>query len=234
MHTAGILHGDLKADNCLVRLPTLSSQDSQLWDTEYSRHGQKQWSTKGLTLIDFGRGVDTTAFLQNVKFIADWKTGKQDCPEMRELRPWTFQGDYWGMAAVIHTCLFGKYIEDVAVLDSAASPSLEDGLDGEVLRSQEVKQGKRYKLRETLKRYWATEIWTPVFDVLMNPGRHIPPPSPTASSQLSTPPPPPLPPPPSYLTSEELHARFPAHDALTNAREKMEEWLEREGGRRGL
>ena len=226
MHTAGILHGDLKADNCLVRLPTLSSHDSQLWDPEYSRHGDQQWSTKGLTLIDFGRGIDTTCFSQNVKFIADWKTSKQDCPEMRELRPWTYQGDYWGMAAIIHTCLFGKYIEDVAVMD-CVSPS-EDGLDGERLPAgREVKAGKRYKLRETLKRYWATEIWAPVFDVLMNPGRHIPSSSSPPSSLPATAN-------GCYLSPEELRTRFPAHEALTAVREKMEEWLEREGGKRGL
>lgn len=247
MHTAGVLHGDLKADNCLVRLPTLSPRDSPLWQAEYSALGDNQWSTKGLTLIDFGRGIDTTVFQQHVRFIADWKTSKQDCPEMREGRPWSFQGDYWGCAAVIHTCLFGKYIEDVAVLENAgAGASALDAGDDEgspaAAGGAEVKQGKRYKLRETLKRYWATDIWAPLFDVLMNPARHVPssPLLPPSSSSLQS---------PStlgsfsspsatagngYLSPQDLRARFPAHDALTEARLQMEDWLEKEGGKRGL
>ena len=236
MHASGILHGDLKADNCLVRLPNLCSEE---WDSEYSTEGAGGWSNKGLTLIDFGRGIDTTCFQPTVKFIADWKTSKQDCPEMRELRPWTFQGDYWGMAAVIHTCLFGKYIEDVAIHENSSSSSsgAAGGGDDEILSSSSISSpppppsnasGKRYKLRETLKRYWATEeIWAPLFDVLMNPSRHHthPPHFQPSSSQSTT---------PYFLSQEELRTRFPAHDALVSMRGKMEEWLEREGGKRGL
>ena len=231
MHSVEILHGDLKADNCLVRLPSLSPPESQLWEQEYSAFGDGGWSVKGLTLIDFGRGIDTTKFLPSAKFIADWKTGKQDCPEMRELRPWTFQVDYWGMAAVIHTLLFGKYIEDIIVTENTESGAEAGMWDGEERpASREGRSGgKRYKLRETLKRYWATEVWVLVFDILMNPSRHIyqnnhpSATSSTCSSETS-----------GCSSSDELYTRFPAHGALTAAREKMEEWLEREGGKRGL
>ena len=30
--------------------------------------------------------------------------------------------------------------------------------------------GRRYKIRESLKRYWQTEIWGECFDLLLNPG----------------------------------------------------------------
>ena len=125
MHAAGVLHGDLKADNCLVRLFPISSNEE--WDPQYSPDGHGGWSAKGLTLIDFGRGIDLHAFRPDVHFLADWKTGKQDCIEMRQLRPWTYQVDYWGMAGVIHSLLFGKYIEDIAVAESPSSSSLVRG-----------------------------------------------------------------------------------------------------------
>ncbi|KAL9035806.1 MAG: hypothetical protein Q9214_006423, partial [Letrouitia sp. 1 TL-2023] len=84
LHAVGILHGDLKADNCLVRLPAMPDSS---WDSQYQRDGGGGWSAKGLSLIDFGRGVDMAHFAPDVQFVADWKMGKGDCAEMRELRP---------------------------------------------------------------------------------------------------------------------------------------------------
>ena len=154
MHSIGILHGDLKADNCLVRL---SASDE--WDPQYTPDGSAGWASKGLCLIDFGRSIDMRCFRRDVQFVADWKTGKQDCVEMRELRPWTYQVDYYGIAGVIHSLLFGKYIEDVAVEDRDA------GVGGGAK--------KKYKIREGLKRYWRTELWAPCFELLLNPVAHL-------------------------------------------------------------
>jgi len=53
MHSIGLLHGDLKADNCLVRL-----SPTEKWDAQYAPDGRNGWSSKGLCLIDFGRGID--------------------------------------------------------------------------------------------------------------------------------------------------------------------------------
>ena len=36
-----------------------------------------------------------------------------------------------------------------------------------------VGKKKRYRPREQLKRYWATELWADLFDVLMNPGHWV-------------------------------------------------------------
>jgi checkpoint serine/threonine-protein kinase len=151
MHSIGILHGDLKADNCMLRLSQLSENED--WDPTYQPSGSGGWSSKGLCLIDFGRGIDMRAFRPDVQFVADWKTGKQDCVEMRELRPWTYQVDYYGIAGVIHSLLFGKYIEDVAIED----------------RDGGIGAKKKYKLREGLKRYWQVDIWAAVFELLLNP-----------------------------------------------------------------
>lgn len=144
LHSKNILHGDLKADNCLIRF-----DEGDLTDT-YRRDGTCGWSTKGIALIDFGRGIDMKLFPDKVSFIADWETDDQDCPEMREMRPWTYQVDYWGLAGIIHSMLYGKYI---------------------TTRTEPVGMGKkRYLLRESLKRYWQQDLWKGLLEVLLNPG----------------------------------------------------------------
>lgn len=216
MHAVGILHGDLKADNCLVRLlspsislsSSLSSSSADYWDPEYQPSGTGGWSAKGLCLIDFGRGIDMHHFKPDVQFIADWKTGKADCAEMREMRPWTWQVDYWGMAGVAHNLLFGKYIEDIPVdVSSPCSPN-EDGSSSGGGGLLGVATARKWKLKEPLKRYWQTELWAPLFDVLLNPA--------------------------GYAAREEDSGKMPVVKALRRCRQDMEAWLAREAGRRGL
>ena len=155
LHSKGIIHGDLKADNVLIRLDAATSDAS--WAPQYSRDGSAGWSGQGITLIDFGRGIDMKVFKPDVQFIADWKTSEADCAEMREMRPWTFQVDYHGLAGIVHSMLFGKYMETV-------------GERGSTLGAGATKS---YKIREGLKRYWQTDIWNDVFEVLLNPLTHL-------------------------------------------------------------
>jgi checkpoint serine/threonine-protein kinase len=154
LHAKSLIHGDLKADNILVRL---SFTSSDAWSAQYHRSGTNGWSDKGVTIIDFGRGIDMKAFKSDVQFIADWRTSEADCAEMREMRPWTYHVDYHGLAGIVHSMLFGKYLETVAERGATLGAGAT----------------KTYKIRESLKRYWQTEIWGDVFGLLLNPLAHL-------------------------------------------------------------
>ena len=228
-HSVGILHGDLKADNCLIRLAhskssAFSVSDDVATSTDelssyYSADGSHGWSQRGLCLIDFGRGIDLRAFRSDVEFIADWKTGKQDCIEMREMRPWTYQIDYWGMAGVAHSLLFGKYLDDNVIAGSSSN----NNNDVDATADQENSNNNnnrltgpgakrtRYRLSQPLKRYWQTALWTRLFDILLNPVLCAGAPA---------------------HEGGEPDGRMPCTQSLARVRRDMEAWLEGEGGKR--
>ncbi|KAH6646381.1 Mad3/BUB1 homology region 1-domain-containing protein [Truncatella angustata] len=180
LHSKQILHGDLKADNCLLRLDAFSGEQSL--SSQWQPDGSAGWSSRGIVLIDFGRGIDMRAFDPDVQFIADWKTTAADCAEMREGRPWTWQIDYHGLAGIVHCLLFGRYIETVRCDQGGLGTTA----------------GRRYKIRESLKRYWQTDIWAACFDLLLNPG--------------------------SFAKNEDA-ARMPVMKGMRDIRVQMETWL---------
>ena len=183
LHKQGVIHGDFKGDNVLVRFEDLATPDTASWSSQYKRDGSAGWNAKGVTLIDFGRGIDMKVFAPGVQFVADWPTSSADCAEMREMRPWTYQVDYHGLAGLLHSLLFGKYMSTLAE------------------RGAGLGQGasKTYRIRENLKRYWQTDIWSEVFGLLLNPLAHL---------------------------DAEEGRRMPLLKGMKGVREKMEGWLE--------
>lgn len=138
LHRSNFIHGDLKIDNCLVRLEAIptSQGGASSWTPQYSRSGENGWRHKGVKLIDFGRAIDLSLFPagQRQRFKADWKIDERDCNEMREDRDWSFETDYFGLASICHCMLFGKYIST----EKGAAP--------------EGKRGPWYKITTPLKR----------------------------------------------------------------------------------
>ncbi|OBZ72669.1 Checkpoint serine/threonine-protein kinase bub1 [Grifola frondosa] len=153
LHKAGFIHGDVKIDNCLLRLEDVPGSASA-WTSVYQPSGEGGWGYKGIKMIDFGRTIDTRLFPASQRYIAEWPTDARDCLEMREGKPWTFQTDYFGLAGIIYCMLYGKYIEASSVVET--SSFAPDGTP-------------RYRLATPFKRYWQVDIWTRLFDVLLNP-----------------------------------------------------------------
>ncbi|KAI5122295.1 hypothetical protein M0805_002374 [Coniferiporia weirii] len=150
MHTAGFIHGDFKIDNCLLRLEEVPG-GINAWSGMYQATGEGGWKYKGVKMIDFGRTIDTRMYPAGQQFVADWKTEIADCLEMRENRPWTYETDYFGLAGIVYCMLFGKFIDAATIVPvPSATPA-------------------RYKIAPQFKRYWQVDLWTRLFDVLLNP-----------------------------------------------------------------
>ncbi|KAJ7593102.1 hypothetical protein C8J56DRAFT_856676 [Mycena floridula] len=149
MHNIGFIHGDLKIDNCLLRLEDVPGASSN-WSSVYDPSGEGGWAHKGLKVIDFGRTIDTRLFPSGQQFIAEWATDERDCFEIQQGKPWTFQTDYFGLAGIVYCMLFGKYIHSNAITTVSG-------------------EEQRYRIATPFKRYWQTDLWNDLFDVLLNP-----------------------------------------------------------------
>ncbi len=105
--------------------------------------------------------------------------------------------------------LFGKYIEDVAVeaLKKGNDEGEEAGEGNQTIAIKNMQMEKRWRIKEPLKRYWQQELWGNLFDLLLNPMRYV---------------------------EKEEEGKMPVMKGLRACREGMEDWLETEGGRKGL
>lgn len=142
LHNVGIIHGDVKVDNCLLRVAAPAG-------SVYSAEGQDGWADAGLSLVDFGRSIDTALYPSQQVYKAGWKPEARDIPAIRAGYAWKYEADYMGIAAVAHTLLFGKYLDTI---------SDKDG---------------RVRLTSTIRRYWNESIWSEFFSLMLNPSRTV-------------------------------------------------------------
>ncbi|KAJ3156949.1 hypothetical protein HDU86_003484 [Geranomyces michiganensis] len=141
-----------------------------------------------------------------------------ECWEVRTGAPWTFEPDWYGVAAIVHVLLFGRYMQ--VVHEPAGEDNKENAPDAATAADTATSARPRIKLATSFKRYWQTELWRGLFDVLLNP--HV------ANST-------------AVKTDEgdfddvndgfaSLAARFPAANVIRERRQALERWLAGRGG----
>ncbi|CAM6101555.1 unnamed protein product [Calypogeia fissa] len=142
LHAVGIIHGDFKPDNLLIR----DDSDELVEDWTPDRRGC--WKAQGLFLIDWGRSVDLTLYPEGTQFMGDCKTDSFRCPMMIEHRPWSFQVDTFGLCGVVHCLLHGNYMQ-IEKAQTAAGQTI-------------------YRPKSSYRRYWNVELWREFFETLLN------------------------------------------------------------------
>ncbi|NWU71948.1 BUB1 kinase, partial [Pterocles burchelli] len=98
LHNCKIIHGDIKPDNFI-----LGERQNDTCDIDGLSHG--------LTLIDLGQSIDMRLFPEGTAFTARCETSGFQCIEMLTQRPWSYQTDYFGVAATVYCMLFGSYMQ---------------------------------------------------------------------------------------------------------------------------
>ncbi|KAG6722637.1 hypothetical protein I3843_03G172900 [Carya illinoinensis] len=142
LHGAGIIHGDFKPDNLLIRYARGNLTEDGL------RERSGPWHDQGLCLVDWGRGIDKRLFPENAEFKGDCRTSGFRCVEMQENKPWTFQVDTYGLCVIVHMMLHNSYME--------------------IEKKKSSGGGYIYLPKSSLKRYWAVELWKNFFTQLLN------------------------------------------------------------------
>ncbi|GJN13114.1 hypothetical protein PR202_ga31449 [Eleusine coracana subsp. coracana] len=143
LHSVGIIHGDFKPDNILVRYP------SEEITEETFRTEIRTEKNQGLCLVDWGRGIDLKLFPTGTEFRGDSGTSGFSCVEMQEKRHWAYQVDTYGLCVIAHMMLHGTG------MSIEKAPGSGRG-------------GYEYKPKVPFKRYWNVDLWKSLFSTLLN------------------------------------------------------------------
>ncbi|GLT26028.1 hypothetical protein SLA2020_011190 [Shorea laevis] len=142
LHGVGIIHGDFKPDNLLMRY----SRDELTEEGFADRSGS--WCNQGLCLVDWGRGIDLHLFPESIEFTGGCRTSGFRCIEMQENKPWKFQVDTYGLCVIVHMMLHNSYME--------------------IKRKPSSDGGYIYMPKLSFKRYWKVHLWENLFIKLLN------------------------------------------------------------------
>ncbi|XP_070532403.1 mitotic checkpoint serine/threonine-protein kinase BUB1-like isoform X2 [Ptychodera flava] len=132
LHKCGVIHGDLKPDNLIVR-----SIDSDI------NINEPMTEVQGLLLIDFGQAIDMKMLPEGTTFASSSNTSGFMCHEMQQGKPWTYQTDYFGIAATVFCMMFGEYMRT-------------------------HRQGDQWKISRKPYRWFNTQLWEEFFTTLLN------------------------------------------------------------------
>ncbi|XP_077986144.1 uncharacterized protein LOC144440632 [Glandiceps talaboti] len=132
VHRCGIIHADIKPDNVIVK-----HLDKDIDITK------PMSEVEGLLLIDFGQAIDMKLFPEGTTFTASSNTSGFMCHEMQQGKPWTFQTDYYGIAASIYCLIFGDYMKT-------------------------KQNGDKWGIQRKVARWYNAKLWDEFFTTLLN------------------------------------------------------------------
>ena len=94
LHGARVLHNDITPDNVLMCLDSSNMVDKQ-----------------SLQLVDFSCALDLAEFGGAAVFRGAGRCAVQ-CPRMRRGESWVFEQDYFAVASIVHSFLFGRPLSE--------------------------------------------------------------------------------------------------------------------------
>ncbi|KAL4320631.1 hypothetical protein AHAS_Ahas14G0029800 [Arachis hypogaea] len=152
LHDVGLIHGDFKPDNLLIRY----ARDDLTEEGFLDRSGP--WCDQGLCLVDWGRGIVLDLFPDDIVFKGDCGTSGFRCIEMQEDKPWKFQVDAYGLCVVVHMMLHNCYMEIAK----------EESSDGGYMYLPKQRFKRTLNLLVESNSYWNVALWKNFFTKMLN------------------------------------------------------------------